>query len=150
MTAIIPHSLLSKRVGPRGRRGVALFELLVAFSLLAVVVSVSAGLVVRHGRLLTSARNQRLAIDELTNQMERLTAFRPDELAAFLAAPIPSPLVRDHLAEVTLGCTIDEPTAGDDERRVVLAIEWNEPGRRGNPLRLAGWLRGTLPVEVAP
>jgi hypothetical protein len=22
-----------------------------------------------------------------------------------------------------------------------LAIEWNEPGRRGHPLRLAGWVR---------
>ena len=28
----------------------------------------------------------------------------------------------------------------DGLQRIELAIEWNEPGRRGHPLRLAGWL----------
>jgi hypothetical protein len=27
-------------------------------------------------------------------------------------------------------------------QRIELAIEWNEAGRRGHPLRLAGWLHG--------
>ena len=47
------------------RRGVTLFELLVAFGILSVIISVSAGLLVRHGRLLTSGRNERLAVEEL-------------------------------------------------------------------------------------
>jgi hypothetical protein len=139
-----------ERADRRERRGVTLFELLVAFSLLATLVSASAGLVVRHGRLLSSARNQRLAIEELANQMELVTALPPEQVAAFIAAPTPSPLARAHLSGVALAATLSEPAAADQARRIVLAIEWNEPGRRGNPLRLAGWLRGQAPAEVTP
>ena len=59
------------------RRGVTLFELLVAFGILSVIISVSAGLLVRHGRLLVSGRNQRLAVEELANRMEVLHSLPP-------------------------------------------------------------------------
>jgi len=131
------------------RRGVTLFELLVAFSLLAGIVSVSAGLVVRHGRLLSSARNQRLAIEELANQMERVTSLRREQLSAFIAAPAPSALAREHLSGVTLAATLSDAVVPDEGQKIILAIEWNEPGRRGNPLRLAGWLRNAS-AEVTP
>ncbi len=149
MAAPCPCTGSEQPNGPE-RRGVTLFELLVAFSLLATVISVSAGLVVRHGRLLSSARNQRLAIEELVNQMELVTALSPDQVAAFIAAPTPSPLARAHLSRVALAATLSEPASANEGRRIVLAIEWNEPGRRGNPLRLAGWLRGQAPAEVTP
>ncbi len=44
------------------------------------------------------------------------------------------------------GATLAAVAAAPDDdglQRIELAIEWNEPGRRGHPLRLAGWLRGT-------
>jgi hypothetical protein len=43
------------------RRAVSSFEALVAFTLLTSVLGMSVPLVVRHGRLLTSARQYRLA-----------------------------------------------------------------------------------------
>ena len=64
------------------RRAVTSFEVLVAFTLLTSVLGMSVPLVVRHGRLLISARQHRLAVEELSNQLERLTTLPPGELAA--------------------------------------------------------------------
>lgn len=131
----------TRRVDRRGtrRRGVTLFELLVAFGILSVIISVSAGLLVRHGRLLTSGRNQRLAVEELANRMELILSLSPAARAAFIAAPAPSSFAAAHLPGATLTATAT-PDA-DGLQRIELAIEWNESGRRGHPLRLAGWLR---------
>ncbi len=122
------------------RRGVTLFELLVSFGILSVIISVSAGLLVRHGRLLVSGRNQRLAVEELANRMEVLQSLPPAAREAFLAAPAPSAFAAAHLPGATLAA-VAAPPDGDGLQRIELAIEWNEPGRRGHPLRLAGWVR---------
>ena len=66
-------------------------EMLVAFTLLTSVLALSAPLVVRHGRVLVTARHYRLALEELSNQMERLTALagRNPEMAILVVSLVP-------------------------------------------------------------
>ena len=91
------------------RAGFTLFELLVAFSILSVIVSVAGGLLVRHKRLLASARHQRIAVEELANQMDRLTALDRGAREAFLAAPEPSSFAAARLPGATLAAAVDPP-----------------------------------------
>ena len=81
--------------------------------------------------------------------MERVTSLPREQVAAFVAAPTPSALAQENLSGVTLAATLLEAVAPGEGQRIILAIEWNEPGRRGNPLRLAGWLRNAS-AEVTP
>src|SRR5882724_7546940 len=62
-------------IGYPRRTGTSSIEVLVAFTLLSTALSLSLPLVVRHGRLLESCRHYRLALDELSNQLDRLTAL---------------------------------------------------------------------------
>ena len=112
------------------RRGITLFELLVAFSILSVVIPVSAALLVRNGRLLVSARNQRIAIDELTNQLERLRSLSSPDPGAFVAGPEPSTFAAAHRwryaqTAVPLGAPFIEAAEG----RVLIGGDWTTGAR---------------------
>ena len=57
-----------------------LLEVIVALTLLVTVLSLSMSLIVRHGRLLIAQRHYRQALDELSNQMDRVTALPADDV----------------------------------------------------------------------
>ena len=60
----------------RSRLGTTMVEVIVALTLLTTTLSVAAPLVVRHGWLLASQRHYRMALDEVSNQMERLSTMQ--------------------------------------------------------------------------
>jgi hypothetical protein len=131
------------------RRGTTMIELLVSFSLLITVLGVSAPLVVRHGRILVSADHYRLALDELTNQLERLRALPAKQAPEELEDLKPSDLTTQRLVGAKLEGKLEE---GENGRRVRLQIYWDEPQRRESPVELVGWLRATdatAPAEAA-
>lgn len=117
--------------------GTTTIELLVSFTLLTTVLTASLPLAVRHGRILTSARHYRLAIDELSNQFERLTALPAAGVSAELERLEPSPFTAARLPEAELSGTL---AAAEMGRRLTLEIVWDEPGRRSAPVRLVGWV----------
>ncbi len=119
------------------RFGTTTIELLVSFTLLTTVLSVSLPLVVRHGRILASARQYRVAVEELTNQLDRLTELPVGEVRAELAQLKPSEFTRDRLLGAELRGTV---TAADLGQRLTLSIVWDEPQRRSAPVELAAWL----------
>jgi hypothetical protein len=134
----VAHCLPAVRTAPcAARRGTTILELLVSFSLLITVLSLSATLVVRHGRILTSSRQYRLALDELSNQAERLAALPPQEVAAEVEHLKPSEFTAARLAAANLEGQLEPADVG---QRLRLKIYWNEPQRRETPVTLVAWL----------
>lgn len=131
----------------RTRHGTSSLEVLVAFSLLTTILGVATPLVARHGRLLTAHRQYRLALDELSNQLERLTALPADELSAAMEHLAPSDLAKQELPGVALK---GELVPEDIGTRVTVRIAWDEPGRGAAPLELSGWSVPRAQTENGP
>ena len=94
-------------------------------------------LVVAHGRLLKAQRNYRLALDELSNQIEVLGTLPPGELPEAIEKLTPSLQANERLPGATLRGSLAESKFG---QQITLEIWWDEPGRKDAPVRLTGWL----------
>jgi hypothetical protein len=117
-------------------------EVFVGLTLLTTVLSLSAPLVVRHGRMLIGHRHYRIALDELTNQLDRLTALPVDEVPAAIQQLSPSEFAAARLPGVKLQSRLESADIG---QRVILTITWDEPERRKAPISLAAWIIATSP-----
>jgi hypothetical protein len=124
----------------RLRRAASLIELLVAFTLLTTVLSVSAQMMVRHNRLLTAQRNYRIALDELSNQIDRLSALPADELPQAMSQLAPSAFANARLPGAELTGQIEPAEIGE---HMILKLSWNESQRRHSPVALATWIFAT-------
>ncbi|MGV3485762.1 MAG: hypothetical protein ACO1RT_15200 [Planctomycetaceae bacterium] len=142
-----------QHVSKRNRRGVTFAELTVASALLIGGMSLVGRLVVTNGRLLQQSRHNRLALDELTNQLEWLTTLEGEALTAAIEDLEPSATIVDALP----GPTLNAERVDDDEgSRLTLSIRWETP-QPSAPIKLTAWLRpvsqslaDTLESEVAP
>ena len=122
----------------RGRRvATTTVELIVAMSLLTGLIGAATTLVFRHGRLLASYRDYQCALDELTNQLDRLTALPPTDIDAALRELKPSEFAAERLPGAELRAEVESIDFG---RRVTLSLTWDEPRRSEAPVRLAAWL----------
>jgi hypothetical protein len=138
MTRSCTTKLTSNSSGRRPlRRGIGLMDLFVTFTLLVTLISVVTPLVVRHGQLLKSQRDYRLALDELSNQMEQLALLPAEQLPGALKQLTPSAFVAERLPGVELAGKLDPAEFGG---RVSLELSWNKPGRRQAPVVLAAWV----------
>lgn len=118
----------------RPRRGTSLIELLVAATLLLSGITVVTQLTVAAGRMWQQTRHERLAMEELSNQLEYLIALEPDQRATALQALAPSPLAVEVLPEVNLTA---DAIADQDGSRLELSLVW---GGRPKPITLVGWI----------
>jgi hypothetical protein len=110
---------------------------LVACTLLGTVLSVAAPLVVQHHRLLTAHRDYQMALDELSNQLERLTALPATDLPAAMEKLTPSEFTANHLHGTKL---TGELVDADQGQRLTLHLVWDEPQRKSAPVSLAAWI----------
>lgn len=138
------HRPLPRRSGCR--RATTSLELLVAFTLITAALTGATPLVVAHGRLLKAQRDYRVALDELSNQLESLTALPPAEVVQELSAIATSEFTASRLPGAQLRGQLGEGALG---LHVTLELWWDEPNRQAAPVRLTGWLkpqRGPAPA----
>lgn len=117
------------------RRGFMLTELIVAAILLAAVLSVITQLAIRSGRLSQDTRHYQMALDEMSNQLDRLLVLPDEQLAKQMKTLAASPMMQEILAEPQLSAEIKQDADGS---RIVLQLQWNRLGGQ-RPLRLVGW-----------
>ena len=77
------------------RRGLLMTELIVAAVLLITSLSLLTTLSIRTGKLWQDSRHYALAVDELTNQLERLTSLDVAGLDEQLLKLTPSPAIQN-------------------------------------------------------
>jgi hypothetical protein len=117
------------------RCGSTSYEVLVAFTLLTTLLSLSLSSMVRHGRLLTSEQNYRLALDELSNQLDRLTALPSNELSQAVKGLQLTPFTAERLSDAKL---VGEIAPTDIGQRVTLRLTSRDPN--GLKVSMAGWM----------
>ncbi len=111
-------------------------DLVVAATLLVGIMSFVAPLAVRSGRLWQDSRHYRLALDELSNQLERLTSLDKAQRDAALGELSVSPQVRARLPNPVLEVnSIDD----SDGARLVLQLQWDRVGP-AKPVTLVAWI----------
>jgi len=118
------------------RRGFTMTELVVAATLLIAGLSVVAPLAVRSGRVWQDSRHYRLAVEELSNQLERLTSLDAVDRAAALSELVPSTQVSTALPNPMLSA---ETLTDENGTRLVLRLTWDRLGK-STPLTLVGWI----------
>ena len=121
----------------RCRRGTTTIELVVSFTMLATILGFSVPLLVRHQRVLVSARQYRIALDELSNQAERLSLLDAATARRAIDDLRPSDFAAERLPGAKLTGDV-AASAGVD--RATLALTWDEPGRNAAPVSLVVWL----------
>jgi type II secretory pathway pseudopilin PulG len=118
------------------RRGINTFEALVALGLLAATISGASVVAVRQLRLLESGRQYRLAVDEVTNQLEALAALPPAERAAAIAACEPSEFALQRLTKPQLTAKTE---AVDDGERLEVTLNWGSHAGAQHRVMLFTW-----------
>ena len=118
------------------RRGTMAVELMVAASLVACMIGILAPLAVRASRVAMGARQVRLALSELSNQLDRLTTLQLDQIDEALEDLEVSEEVSRVLPEAKLRGNL---ISDDDGSRLVLSIDWERP-TEAPPISLVGWI----------
>ncbi len=121
----------------RPRQALSSIEVLVAFTLLTTVLSVSAPLLIRNSRLIVAQREYRVALDELSNQLDRVTTLSPNELPAAMDHLAPSDFVTTRLPGAKLSGGLEPSDLGT---RLTLKLSWDDPGHRRTPIVLSAWV----------
>ncbi|MBU6223125.1 MAG: hypothetical protein KGR24_10325 [Planctomycetes bacterium] len=130
--------MTSSSISSTRRRGFSMLEVVAASSLTVVALTSITPIFVRQARLLSESRRERIALEELANQAERIAATPAGELDRHLTALALSPIASRHLPDARLDAVRGDSPLGPT---ITLRLGWNAPGRLGHPLTLVTWPR---------
>ena len=125
----------------RRRYGFSLTEVMVCASLLLAVMSFVASISLRTHRIWKDIRLQKIALDEMSNQMESLTALSPDQLEQAIAS---LEISADLKQSMPLASLTGEVIQLEDSTQIelTLRIDGDQPQgpAKSHPLTLVGFL----------
>lgn len=119
------------------RRGTTITEFVVACTLLVSLMLIVVPSAFRIGRLQQAIRQDRIAMDEVTNHLERLTQLPVDELKQELNTLTPSEFAASRLPDPEVSGTLQDSDAG---YRLAVEISWNRLGERETSLAMTTWI----------
>lgn len=123
------------------RSGFTLTELMVCASMLVTIMSLVASMSLRANRLWHDTRQQKIALDELTNQMEYLTTLDVAEARQALNELEISPAISQALPSATLtGELIEQPPLIQIVLTLEIDADTSSAPSRHHPLQLVGFL----------
>ncbi len=121
-------------------------DLIVGSVLVVALLSTVTTFSFRNRRVLKDARHQQLALDEVSNQLERLVGLSDEErLLAIANLKLSDPLL-NALPQAKLTSELLDDGNG---KRIELAIHWN-PIEDAVPIRLVGWIEPPLGTRNVP
>jgi len=118
------------------RRGTTMLECVVAAGILVVAISTVTSLAFRVGRIWMDVARQRIAMNELSNQLEIITLLSVEEVPEAIDSLNPSPAATSSLVEPELSGELIQDELGD---RIRLQLTWKASGPV-HPVELTGWL----------
>lgn len=134
----------------RARRGSMLTELVVAGGLLVTAMGLVATTLAAGRKLQRIEQERIVAVDELSNQLEQLTALPRESLQAALDKLQPSEWAAEILDEAELSADIVDDAYG---ARLELQLNWRRLGDdqagRSPPLTVVGWLSASETETLA-
>ena len=117
-------------------KGITTVELMVSAIVLLGIMSFVGSLTVRINGVWKDIVQRRVAVCELTNQLEHLTLSDEKKIEQKIDSLQPSVHCRNSLRNAKLSATIRDDQLG---KRIVLAINWDRT-HAGKPVELSGWL----------
>lgn len=131
-------TVFPRRRSRRHRRdGFTLLELLVSATLLIALISIVVPLTVRANRVWQDARCYRMAVHELSNQLEDLTLMDDEARQQALSNWQPDSGLLHALPDVKL---TGETIADGDGKRIKVSLAWRRPYGAAAPLSMMGWV----------
>ncbi|QDV11529.1 hypothetical protein CA51_13980 [Rosistilla oblonga] len=121
------------------RGGGSMIELVVSATLLVALIGTFAPMSLSAGRMWQQTRHHQLALDELSNHLDRLLALPEDQRGAELQSLQPSAAAQAALPAASLTAV---QVSDEDGTRVTIEINWQRQ-TPSQPLSLTGWIRGT-------
>jgi len=121
---------------PVQRSGLTMTEIIVSAVLLMTVMSFVGSICFRVNLIWSDVNHNRVAINELSNQLEVLTLLKPDQVAVAIESLEPSQACSGALKSPALTGEIIKDELGS---RVILRLNWERPVE-SLPVELSGWV----------
>jgi hypothetical protein len=130
-----PLTLPNRNCRSRRRFATSVLEVIVSLTLLMSVLSVSLPLIVRHGHLLMVQQHYRLALDELSNQLDRLMGIPAEDVPQALNQLSVSPFTSARLVGAKLNAEMKPAEIGQS---VTMRLTWKDSQEQS--ATMTGWV----------